>query len=238
MGILSLINSNLTFKTVASDQLYYGSFQYSASFQLQECWIFRYTLDHAEIDDRLTKQQEWRDKMRHRWPVGAYNRYHDVISDAARSNIHDMADFITGISSPYKIIVENRTMRIYSNDLNIIQAIEHIGFLCQRRYRQVIVDRPKGTILLKNPRYKYRSYFKEAKITAEDKQSIAQFLTTQPGIRVGAGLRSWIDDGYTRYSSKYTRDYFFVDYDSESWLTMLALVRPGLIRKTVRIVAK
>ena len=208
------------------------------SFELQECWIFRYTTDHAELDRRLTKQQEWRDKMRERWPAGSYDRYHSAISDSTRANIHSMADFITGISNPYKIIVENKTMRIYTNDLNIVQAIEHIPFVQRRRYAQAVVDRPRDTVRLKNPRHCLRSYFRETRVTPEEKQAIGQFLTTQPGIRIGSGLKSWIDDGFTRYSSKYTRDYFFVDYDSESWLTMLALVRPGLIRRTVRIIAK
>lgn len=238
MDTLSLTNLNLKFKTVRSDQLYYGQYQYSVSFQLPECWVFRYTTDHADIDVRLARQQSWREKLRQRWPADSLNRYHSEITDTTRANIHSMADFVTGIGTPYKIVVENKTMRIYTNDLNIVQAIEHIEFLTRRRYSQVHVDRPKDTILLKNPRYQLRSYFRETRITVEDKQAIAQFLSNQPGIRIGAGLQSWIDDGYARYSSKYTRDYFFVDHDNHAWLTMLALVRPGLIRRTVRIIAK
>ena len=33
-----------------------------------------------------------------------------------------------------------------------------------------------------------------------------------------------------------TQDYFFVDHDGEGWLIMLALVKSGIIRKTVKIV--
>ena len=233
-----LTNLNLNFKTVKSDQLFYGLFQYSASFQLQECWVFRYTLDHADLDERLTRQQEWREKMRQRWPSDQMNRYHSIISEVTRDNIHSMADFITGISTPYKIVVENKTMRIYTNDLNIIQAVEHIGFLQRRRYSRVVVDRPKDTILLKKSKHQLRSYFKETRISPEDKQAIAQFLAGQKDIRVGAGLQSWLDEKRATYATKYTRDYFFVDYNHLGWLTMLALVRPGLIRKTVQIIAK
>lgn len=235
---MSLTSLNLEFKSVRSDQLFYGEYQYSASFQLQECWVFRYTTDHDEIDRRLTRQQEWREKMRTRWPADSLNRYHSIISDVTRDNIHSMADFITGISTPFKTIIENKTMRIYTNDLNIVQAVEHIPFVQRRRYSKVIIDRPRNTILLKNPQHKFRSYFKETRVTPEDKQAITHFLTNQPGIRLGSGLQSWIDDGYTKYSTKYTRDYFFIDHESESWLTMLALVRPGLIRRTVHIIAK
>ena len=91
---------------------------------------------------------------------------------------------------------------------------------------------------LRNPQHRLRSYFRETRLTAEEKQSIGQFLLNQPGIRLGKGLKDWIEQEYARYSSKYTRDYFFVDHDNHSWLTMLALVRPGLIRRTVQIIAK
>jgi hypothetical protein len=233
-----LINSNLKFNTVKSDQLFYGQYQYSASFQLQECWIFRYTFDHAEIDQRLTRQQEWREKMRQRWPADSMNRYHSIISDVTRDNIHSMSDFITGISTPYKIVVENRTMRIYTSDLNIIQAVEYISFLQRRRYSQVVIDRPKNTIRLKNPQYTYRSYFKETRVSTEDRDAIGRFLLNQPGIKIGQGLLSWLNKDVQAYASKYTRDYFYIDYHYENWLTMLALVRPGLIRKTMNIIAK
>jgi hypothetical protein len=186
----------------------------------------------------LTRQQDWREKMRQRWPSDQLNRYHSYIDDATRENIHSMADFITGILTPYKIIIENKTMRIYTNDLNIIQAIEYISFVQRRRYSQAVIDRPKDTICLKNPQHQYRSYFRDTRITPEEKETIRQFLIAQPDVRVGAGLQSWLDETRATYASKYTRDYFFVDYDHANWPTLLALVRPGLIRKTVNIIAK
>jgi hypothetical protein len=33
-------------------------------------------------------------------------------------------------------------------------------------------------------------------------------------------------------------DHYFIDYNDEQWLTMLSLIRPGLIRQTQQIVTK
>lgn len=233
-----MINSNLKFKTVTSDQLFYGLYQYSASFQLQECWVFRYTLEHDQIDERLTRQQEWREKMRQRWPSDQMNRYHSMIDDITRANTHVMADFITAIKDPYKIIIENKVMRIYTNDLALINQIDQLTYVQKKRYAQAVVNRPKDTIRLKKSKHQLRSYFKETRISPEDKQAIAQFLAGQKDVRVGAGLQAWLDEKRSIYITKWTRDYFFVDYTNPSWLTMLNLVRPGLIRKTVAIIAK
>jgi hypothetical protein len=59
------------------------------------------------------------------------------------------------------------------------------------------------------------------------------FLQGQDEVRISPALAEWVDTPFNR-----TQDYFFVDYNAETWLTMLSLVRPGLIRKTVQIVAK
>ena len=233
-----MTNSNLKFKTVKSDQLYYGKYQYSAQFVLQECWIFRYTTDHAEIDARLTKQQEWRERLRQRWPADSLNRYSSIITNQQRAAIHSMADFIQNIQSPFKIVVENRTMRIYTNEINVLNNIAQLDYIDRKCYAQTIVDRPRNTVRLKNPRHLYRSYFKETKITPDDKLAITNFLINQQGIRIGQGLKDWINETRLTYSSKYTRNYFFVDYNHASWLTMLNLIRPGLIRRTVDIIAK
>lgn len=231
------LSLNLNFKRVKSDQLYYDKYQYSASCTLYECWVFRYATDHAAIDRKLNQQQEWRTHMRQRWPSG-YNSFARLdISDQNRADVHAMADFIQSIKD-YKLVIEHKTLRFYTNDIEVLDAIFNMDFVSDKRYTQVVVDRPKNTVRLKNPRHRLRSYFKETRVTPEEKQAIGQFLLNQPGIRIGQGLKDWIDEKRATYGAKYTRDYFFVDYDSDSWLTMLALVRPGLIRKTVNIIAK
>jgi hypothetical protein len=57
------------------------------------------------------------------------------------------------------------------------------------------------------------------------------FLANQPMVRLSPALTQWIDLKFTR-----TQDYFFIDYNTTAWLTMLSLVTPGLIRKTLQII--
>jgi hypothetical protein len=205
---------------------------------LQECWVFRYTLEHNEIEHRLDKQQEWRENMRQRWPGSMSERIYTEINTEVKHRTHQMADFIRAIKDSYKLIIESRTMRIYTNDLELLKEIDQLDYVTRKRYSQVSVNRPKNTVALKNPQHKFRSYFRETRITREERSAIQQFLAGQTDCRIGQGLKDWLDEEYTRYSSKYTREYFFVDYDHASWLTMFNLVRPGLIRRTMDIIAK
>ena len=103
--------------------------------------------------------------------------------------------------------------------------------MTQKSYSQAVICRPKDTIQLKEPKHEFRSYFKITKITQEQKDYLIAFLANQQTVRLSPALRHWTTVPFNR-----TQDYFFVDHDGLSWLTMLSLVRPGLIRKTMQII--
>jgi hypothetical protein len=93
--------------------------------------------------------------------------------------------------------------------------------------------RPKNTIQLKNPQHQFRTYLTMCKLTAEQRHNLEEFLITQSvHVRLSPALARWIDQPFNR-----TQDYFFVDHDAENWCTMLSLVQPGIIRKTMHIIA-
>ena len=103
--------------------------------------------------------------------------------------------------------------------------------MCYPEYTRAVVGRPKNTIRLKDPRHQWRSYFKIGKLTAEQKTQLVNFLANQHTVRLSPALTQWVDLKFTR-----TQDYFFIDYNEPVWLTMLSLVSPGLIRKTLQII--
>jgi hypothetical protein len=122
---------------------------------------------------------------------------------------------------------------IYSNSTNLLERIDRLPFVRNSKFTEAVIVRPRNTIALKNPGHRYRSYFRAVKLTDPEQQQILTFLQGQVDVRTSPALSGWIAEPFYR-----TQDYFFVDYNSESWLTMLSLVRPGLIRRTVEIVAK
>ena len=114
--------------------------------------------------------------------------------------------------------------------LNLI-ILDQFDFLTKKYYSQAKVDRPKNTIKLKNPKHQFRSYFKITKLTDVQKTHLTGFLLNQKTVRLSPALDEWIVGAFNR-----TQDYFFIDHNEMSWLTMLSLVRPGLIRKTQQII--
>jgi hypothetical protein len=121
---------------------------------------------------------------------------------------------------------------VYTSSRSLIDQLDNLHSLTKKDYARAVICRPKNTIQLKNPKYQYRSYFKMVKLTDEQKQYLTNFLLNQPTVRISPALNDWMNIKFHR-----TQDYFFVDHNEMSWLTMLALVHSGLIRKTMQIIA-
>jgi hypothetical protein len=233
MDTLSLTKQNPIFKPISTDRLFYNQWQYCIRFRLDEVSALRDSLDLEEIDALLERRSVWRERVRSRWPQNNFVRSHDVITDQTRENLYAFADFLQQTQEPYKMVLSVNQCWIYSNHSNLLERIGRLPFVRATKFTQATIVRARDTIVLKNPRHESRSYFRNIKLNFEEKDRLVNFFNSQQDIRISPALTQWIATPFNR-----TQDYFFVDYNEESWLTMLSLVRPGLIRRTVKIVAK
>lgn len=230
-----MTNLNLKFKPVVKDRLFYNRFEYAIGFTVDEASSLR-ELNHKEIDLTIERRKEWCDIAQQRWhktgTILGRHRQRKTITDQTVENLHTLADILLTTTADFKLVVSINQGHVYTNDLTLINQLSQFDFLANKYYTRAQVDRPKNTIRLKNPQHQYRSYFKIAKLTAVQKDHLMDFLYNQQEyIRVSPALQQWIDQPFNR-----TQDYFFIDYDHSSWLTMLALINPGLIRKTMQII--
>ena len=148
------------------------------------------------------------------------------------ARLHDLCDFLLEIVPAHKIVINYNEIRIYTNSIDLIKEWAVDPQFNSPRITQAVIVRPKDTITLRNPQHKFRAYFRSTHITAAEKSTLKNFLDSQKAqIRIGPALNQWLLNHWL-----WTMDTFFIDYDSEQWLFMLALVRPGLIRKSMAII--
>jgi hypothetical protein len=228
MGTLSLTTSHLTFKKVASDRLFYDHWQYCVKFYFQEVTALR-KLDHASIDEILDRRIEWREKTQ--W--GAARSFFREITVDLRLRLHLLCDYLLPLQD-VKIVLSTNHAWIYTNDLNLLVDIGRYPDITNCYYTEAVVDRPKDTVLLKSSQFKQRSYFRCVKLTAQEKTNLKEFFTNNAEfIRTSKSLNEWWADWS---NSTYLMDHYFIDHNESTHLTMLGLIRPGLIRKTKQIV--
>jgi hypothetical protein len=227
-GTLSLTSLNLKFKSANKDQLYYGQFKYVISFELQEVSCLR-TLDHEYIDAQLDRRKEWA-VIRTRNPYRPTRR--EITADLELA-LHNLADHLLTTPYEFKLVVSMNQGYVYTNFKELIYQLDNMPSLQCKSYGKAVIVRPKNTIQLKNPKHKFRSYFKFGKITEKEKENLINFLINQhTHMRISPALWDWVNA--PKFNS--LQDYYFIDYDSETWLTMLSLIRPGAVRKTMQII--
>ena len=221
------------FKLIVKDKLFYSQFEYCVRFHLDEVNCLR-TLEHTHIDSMIERRIAWRriDQTMHRsTPTTVLSNQSNKITETTVENLHRLADVLLTTPANFKLVVSAFTGYVYTNDLMLIDQVAKLPGVSHVEYSQAVVGRPRNTIQLKNPRHQFRSYFKISKLTTEQKTYLKNFLANQTDIRISPALTQWINFKYTR-----TQDYFFIDYNEPVWPTMLSLVLPGLIRKTMQII--
>lgn len=226
------------FKPVRKDRRFYDQFDYCIGFHLDEVNCLR-ILDHAHIDDMIERRKQWREIAQQRWVTGRQkhgiimSRRWKAITETTTADLHTLAQVLLTATVDFKLVVSMNQGWVYTNDTALIDQLDHMSELTYKTYTQAEIVRPKNTIQLRNPRHQFRTYLAMCKLTAEQRLNLEEFLITQSEyVRLSPALARWVDMSFNR-----TQDYFFVDHDSETWCTMLSLVQPGIIRKTMHIIA-
>ena len=229
------MSTNLEFKSVTKDRLFYSRFQYCLGFSLDEATCLR-ELDHAKIDDLIRRRKQWQEVAQQRWINGRQNttilsrRWKDI-TEKTVTDLHSVADVLLTNTAEFKLVVSVHQGYVYTNDLALLTKLDGMPELTFKTRTQAQVDRPQNTIRLKKSNYNFRSYFRARHLSAQEKQQLVNFLNTQQDfVRTSPAMVQWINDPFNRL-----QDYYFVDHDSQQWLTLISLVLPGIIRKTMQI---
>jgi len=229
---------NLQFKLVTKDRLFYDRFEYSIGFHLDEVSCLR-ELDHGYIDTMIERRRAWKEVAQQRF-AKSNNTFSNVImtrrtkaiTNETVENLHSLADLLLTTDADFKLVVSANQAWVYTNDQTLVKILGDLDYVTHRSYTRAVITRPKDTICLKNPQHQFRSYLRAVKLTDQQKNQLMAFLITQNDwIRISPALSGWLVTPFNR-----TQDYFFVDYSSATWLTMLSLVHPGLVRKTLEII--
>ena len=230
----------LKFKSVVKDRLFYDNYRYCISFYLAEVSALK-TLDHAYINVIIDRRKLWREVAHQRIGGGVnvksrqtiVSRRWKEITDDTVEDLHELADILIKTSIDHKFVTSVNHAYVYTNNITLFKRIVKLANIQDIGYSEAVINRPKDTIKLANPKYPYRSYLKSVKLSPKEKENITNFFSNQQDyMRISPALVKWLLTPYHR-----TQDYFFIDYDNESWLVMLGLVKPGLIRKTVNIIS-
>lgn len=216
--------------------LWFGKYDWCVRSHLQEACALR-TLDHEYIDRVIETRRRWSMRPIGQPQPGSWHHawVKNQISDATQAALHEFCDFLLSDTRPRKIMVMGDWISVYTTDRSLTESISALPFLDPAliSLHHVRQQGTPGAVNLKRSKYSYRSYFKHCTLDAAQKHNITNFLGAQTDLRISAALAHFLKQPNNRRML----DYHFIDHHDQSLLIMLNLVAPGLIRRTIPIVA-
>jgi len=143
----------------------------------------------------------------------------------------------------FKMVFFWDNISVYTNDTSIMEIKDLLPELWIRMTRAQ-VTRPKDTVALSNSAHQYRTYLKSKIFTHDERENLKSWVQSQgQDIRPCKAFEQWLenDHKYTmsgRLIRLYTATHYFIDHNSSTYETMLSLIKPGIIRKTMPIIKK
>lgn len=215
-----------------TSQLYYDKYQFCLDFYFDELACIRQMpTDVAEIAYHVSRVWQYRKSMSKTYNYAGWWGRKQVISD---SQVDLLINFATHVvtNADNKLVNCGQGGYLYSNDLQWLEFMSTqpgVGMSC---FSKVDVVYPKGSVVLKKSLFSHRSYFRDQTISKDHKFKLGRFMLNQgDDIRLSPSLFQFlIKDKHTYLA----RNCFF-DHNNIGHVAMLALMLPGVVRKTVTI---
>ena len=226
------------YKVVPDDRssLYYNQYEYCVTLHISDVSCLR-DLKTVRFEAAIRNAKYWAEQemLQNRRPVR-----HPWDGTAKESALRETRDVLLEEDGEYKAVISYNVLSLYTNNVQLADQFVKLGNDGVRLHlvRQAVITKPAGVVQLQESKYGYRTYLRERKYDYDQRQMLLNFLKSREGtLRPCGSLLTWLGTGRHRYmiNPNYSRSYYFVDHDHPNEGTMISLVIPGIVRKTLPI---
>lgn len=213
----------LKFDPASRDRMFYDKYEYGICISLEEAGCLR-----ANSSAGVLEAIRYRNHARSKY-------YSSQITKKQKENLLAMFSELEPVRDQLKLVISFGIMYIYSNNASVLQKLADLPYVNFCNAVQAVIDRPRDVVVISNPKFKYRSYFKEKVLEEHERDRLLNFLESRKDVfRVTNTLKHTLN----RYRIHWLPRHLFVEHNDPRDITMLSLVMPGIIRKTVSVQAK
>ena len=210
--------------------LYYAQYEWCITINISEASCLRY-LQPGRFEAAIRNAKHWAENDK--WTDRAWS----ITKETA---LCETREILLAETAPFRTVVSFNTVSVYTNHRGLSDRLVMLGNdgVRVRLVRQAVISRLANVVQLRESKYAYRTYFKERKYTREQRLMLANFLNARKDTLHPCGaLMSWLTGQFPGYvlNLNYSRSHYFVDHDHSNEGTMLSLVMPGIVRKTMPI---
>lgn len=229
-------------RSESRSSLYYNAYEYAMTWQQDEIGCIR-SLDQKKMQSHIRVRMEYEHSRN-----SHYQRYGEKFESKFTTrccdNLEGMRALLATETPPKKMVFFNNYLTVYTNNLGLHGRLMACDWIESVDLKRAELNLPPDTILLKNPQYQYRTYFRGRSLGKTQKARLAAWVNTQgDDVAASKSLREFLDIE-TRPTRVYwwrndvTESYYYIEHNSLQYETMLSMVCPGMVRKTLPIVKK
>ena len=226
------------YKVVPDDRssLYYNQYEYCVTLHISDAHCLR-DLKTVRFEAAIRNAKYWAEQEmgQNRRPVR-----HPWDGTGKESALRETRDILLEQAGTYKAVISFNVLSLYTNNRRL--ADQFVGLdnpgVHLHLVRQAVITRPAGVVQLKESKHGYRTYLRERKYSLDQRNMLLNFLDSREGtLRPCGALMAWLrqQPKYYMANLNYSRSHYFVDHDHPNEGTMLSLVMPGIVRKTMPI---
>ena len=229
-------------RSESRSSLYYNAYEYAMTWQQDEIGCIR-SLDQKKMQSHIRVRMEYEHSRN-----SHYQRYGEKFESKFTTrccdNLEGMRALLATETPPKKMVFFNNYLTVYTNNLGLHGRLMACDWIESVDLKRAELNLPPDTILLKNPQYQYRTYFRGRSLGKTQKARLAQWVTTQgDDIAASKSLQAFLNIETSPkqlywWRGDATESYYYIEHNSLQYETMLSMVCPGMVRKTLPIVKK
>jgi hypothetical protein len=212
------------FKKVTKPRLYYDKYKYKSSISYPDCNLIRYAKTEKDLDKSIALRESY----------GRSSFYGSVIDKDFLLKLINWRNDVSETDSMVR--VDYNCISTYSNNLEVVQSLEKLvpnGV----SYAEVKIEGKVGVLLRNNPKHNYRTHFRSKTVPDGFHKEIENFLKQYKNSAFPTpSLLKWLElKGSYTWRQRYLESCFFIDYDDESFLSILSLNFGSYLGKTFKV---
>jgi hypothetical protein len=212
--------------------LYYAQYEWCVTLHISDASCLR-DLKTVRFEAAVRNAKHWSEHDR-------FSKDFQSWSPTKESALRETRDILLEETGEYKAVVSYNVLSVYTNNRRLADRFVKLGNpgIQLHLVRQAMITRPAGVVQLRESKHSYRTYLRERKYSHDQRQILLNFLKSREGtLRPCGSLMTWLGTGQHRYmiNPNYSRAHYFVDHDHPNEGTMISLVVPGIVRKTLPI---
>lgn len=220
-----------TVAIIKKSKLFYNSYKYKARVNVLDAHFLQYSTDEEELLRRIDKH--------HQWAMNFSRSALRIYQDKDYKNLAKLIAYIEKYKGILKLRFDYHSLSIFSNDLSILLELDKL-LDADIKYTQIDLEGDPSVKLMRDPKHPLRVYFKSRIVTPNFINDLREFLIRYDNIAFPSGaLKKWLYiSDQKNWRQKYLDSSYFIDYDKESFLTILNLNFDNFLGKTYKLVKK